>query len=174
MSFALTATQIAVIAVGVAAVSAGVGAYASISQGDAADNAAKAKADQEEFAAKDREITRRKQLLKAMASQNAMSAAGGVRAYEGSQLNMLKTDMGAYSYDASMDRGTTDTNKAWMLYGGQVAKNAGYLGAAATGISAIGSIASLGAAGGGGGTNTGGFNHLRSGNGPTQIPLGKP
>jgi len=58
---------------------------------------------------------------------------------------MLKSDMGNYAYDASMDRGTTDTNKAWMLYGGQVAKNAGYLGAAATGISAIGSLASLGA-----------------------------
>jgi len=153
--------------------STAVSIYSAIEQGEAADNAAKAKADQEEFAAKDREITRRKQLLAAMASQNAMSAAGGVRAYEGSRLNMLKSDFSNYSYDASMDRGTTDTNKAWMLYGGKVARNTGYLGAAASGISAIGSIASLGA-GASGGTNTGGFNHLRSGNGPTQIPLGKP
>jgi len=138
MSFINVAIAVAVV------VSAGVSVYSAVEQGEAADNAAKAKADQEEFAAKDREITRRKRLLAAMASQNAMSAAGGVRAYEGSQLNMLKTDMGAYSYDASMDRGTTDTNKAWMLYGGRVAKNTGYLGAAASGISAIGSLASLG------------------------------
>jgi hypothetical protein len=106
-----------------------------------------------------------------MASQNAMSAAGGVRAYEGSQLNMLKSDMGNYAYDASMDRGTTDTNKAWMLYGGRVAKNAGYLGAAASGISAIGSLASLGGPSAGGDTSgnnlasrnsaTGGFNTRR-------------
>ena len=141
MSFAYVAVALVVTTVA----STGVSIYSAIAQGEAADNAAKTKADQEEFAAKDREITRRKQLLKAMASQNAMSAAGGVRAYEGSQLNMLKSDMGNYAYDASMDRGTTDTNKAWMLYGGQVAKNAGYLGAAASGISAIGSLASLGA-----------------------------
>ena len=101
MSFINVALVVAVVA------STAVSVYSQVEQGEAADNAAKAKADQEEFAAKDREITRRKQLLKAMASQNAMSAAGGVRAYEGSQLNMLKTDMGAYSYDASMDRGTT-------------------------------------------------------------------
>ena len=167
MSFVNVALVVAVVA------STAVSIYSQVEQGEAADNAAKAKADQEEFAAKDREITRRKQLLAAMASQNAMSAAGGVRAYEGSRLNMLKSDFSNYSYDASMDRGTTDTNKAWMLYGGKVARNTGYLGAAASGISAIGSIASLGA-GASGGTNTGGFNHLRSGNGPTQIPLGKP
>jgi hypothetical protein len=147
--------------------------YSAVEAGEVADNAAKAKADQEEFAAKDREVTRRKQLLKAMASQNAMSAAGGVRAYEGSQLNMLKTDMGAYSYDASMDRGTTDTNKAWTLYGGRAAKSASHLNAAAIGVGAIAQLGTLGAAGGGGGgANTGGFNHLRSGNGPTQIPRG--
>jgi hypothetical protein len=163
--------NVAIVLVATTVVSTGVSIYSAIAQGEAADNAAKTKADQEEFAAKDREITRRKQLLKAMASQNAMSAAGGVRAYEGSQLNMLKSDMGNYAYDASMDRGTTDTNKAWMLYGGRVAKNTGYLGAAASGISAIGSLASLGKPSAGGDTSgnnlasrnpaTGGFNTRR-------------
>lgn len=153
----------------VAAVGAGVSAYSAVEQGEAADNAAKAKADQEEFAAKDREITRRKQLLKAMASQNAMSAAGGVRAYEGSQLNMLKTDMGNYAYDASMDRGTTDTNKAWTLYGGRVDRTTGYLGAAASGINAIGSLASLGGPSGGGGTSTPGTGNPSMGQ---AVPMG--
>jgi len=44
---------------------------------------------EEEFAARDREISRKKGLLASIARQNVFSAAGGVAAFEGSSANIM-------------------------------------------------------------------------------------
>ena len=145
-------------------ISAGLGAYSAYKQGEAAEAQAKGQQDalnrqveQEGIAAKEREIDRRKRLLSAMASQNAASAASGIRAYEGSALNMLNTDVNSYEYDSIMDKGSTSSTinelksqGQWAMYGGQAAKTASLFKVAQIGVSAIGSAASLGAGGVGG------------------------
>jgi hypothetical protein len=185
MSFA----YIAVAGLVLGLLSAGVSAYSAYEAGEAAEAQAKGQqdqlnrqAEQEEMAAKEREIDRRKRLLSAMASQNAASAASGIRAYEGSALNMLQTDMDAYDYDSIMDKGSTASTVSglksqgqWAMYGGKVAKRTSLFKVGAIGVQAIGSAATSYASGGATTTakvNTGGFNTVRSGTGPTQIPLG--
>jgi Ca2+-binding RTX toxin-like protein len=138
MSFA----AVSIIAIGVGV---GLQAKAASDAGKAANIAAKQKAKQVEFAAREREIDRRKELLLALSTQNAAAGAGGVRAYEGSQLNMLQSDFSAYDYDSTVDRGATDTNKAYLLFGGQVAKSQSLLEVAAIGAGAVSSIYSSGA-----------------------------
>jgi hypothetical protein len=163
MSFAAIGAFIvanaAVIGAGAAVIGAGFSIYSGIQQGEAAEAQAKGQqdalnrqAEQEEMAAKEREIDRRKRLLSAMASQNAASAASGIRAYEGSALNMLKTDVNSYEYDSIMDKGSTastigglKSQGQWAMYGGKVTKTASLFGAAATGVGAVGKIAALGA-----------------------------
>jgi hypothetical protein len=149
----------AAIAIATIVISAGLGAYSAHQQGEAAEAQAKGQqdalnrqAEQEEMAAKEREIDRRKRLLSAMASQNAASAASGIRAYEGSTLNMMQTDMDAYDYDSIMDKGSTASTVGnlksqgqWAMYGGKAAKTASLFKVAQIGVSAIGSAASLGA-----------------------------
>jgi hypothetical protein len=158
MSFGLTAMQIAVIAAVTAVASAGIGAYSAYQQGEAAEAAAKGQqdqlnrqAEQEEVAAKEREIDRRKRLLSAMASQNAASAASGIRAYEGSALNMLKTDVNSYEYDSIMDKGSTSSTinalksqGQWAMYGGNVAKRTSLFKVGGKVLSGVSSVASLG------------------------------
>ena len=152
MSFAYIA--IAGLALGL--LSAGLGAYSAYQQGEAAEAQAKGQqdqlnrqAEQEEMAAKEREIDRRKRLLSAMASQNAASAASGIRAYEGSALNVLKTDMDAYDYDSIMDKGSTASTinelksaGQWAMYGGKAAKTASLFKIATIGVNAAGSAVS--------------------------------
>ncbi len=154
MSFA----YIAVAGLVLGLLSAGVSAYSAYEAGEAAEAQAKGQqdqlnrqAEQEEMAAKEREIDRRKRLLSAMASQNAASAASGIRAYEGSALNMLKTDVNSYEYDSIMDKGSTastignlKSQGQWAMYGGKATKTASLFGAAATGVGAIGKVAALG------------------------------
>ncbi len=152
MSFA----YIAVAGLVLGLLSAGVSAYSAYEAGEAAEAQAKGQqdqlnrqAEQEEMAAKEREIDRRKRLLSAMASQNAASAASGIRAYEGSALNMLKTDVNSYEYDSIMDKGTTASTTSglksagmWAMYGGKVAKRASLFKVGAIGVKAVGSAVS--------------------------------
>ena len=155
MSFAYIA--IAGLALGL--LSAGISAYSAYEAGEAAEAQAKGQqdqlnrqAEQEEMAAKEREIDRRKRLLSAMASQNAASAASGIRAYEGSALNVLKTDMDAYDYDSIMDKGSTASTVGnlksqgqWAMYGGKAAKTASLFKVAGTVASGLTSAANSGA-----------------------------
>jgi hypothetical protein len=152
MSFA----YIAVASLVISLVSAGVSAYSAHEAGEAAEAQAKGQqdqlnrqAEQEEMAAKEREIDRRKRLLSAMASQNAASASSGIRAYEGSALNMLQTDMDSYDYDSIMDKGSTASTVGnlksqgqWAMYGGKVAKRASLFKVGAIGVKAVGSAVS--------------------------------
>jgi hypothetical protein len=46
--------------------------------------------EEETFAAKDREIARRKRLLQTVAAQNVSAAAGGIEAYTGSSANIME------------------------------------------------------------------------------------
>jgi len=152
----MTFWNVAILAVAVIGVATS--AYSAYAQGEAAEAQAKGQqdqldrqAEQEEMSAKEREIDRRKRLLSAMASQNAASAASGIRAYEGSALNMLKTDVNSYEYDSIMDKGSTASTVGnlksqgqWAMYGGKAAKRASLFKVAGTVASGLTSAASLG------------------------------
>ena len=62
---------------------------------------------EEERAAKDREIGRRRQLNQALSSQAALRTAQGSQAYDGSPLAMMGADVAEFDYDQTIDKGET-------------------------------------------------------------------
>ena len=62
-------------------------------QADIALGESKVQAEQEELGAKQREADRKERLAIALASQNAAAGAGGIAAFEGSPLTVMKEDI---------------------------------------------------------------------------------
>lgn len=62
-------------------------------QGDIALGESKVQAEQEELGAVQREADRKERLAIALASQNAAAGAGGIAAFEGSPLTVLREDV---------------------------------------------------------------------------------
>jgi len=89
-------------------------------------------AQQEEFAAKDREVTRRKRLIASLASQNAARGASGVRAFEGSPAAMMNNDINEFDYDQSMAAANLGMKKQSLLTSGKHAVQSGYMSAGTT------------------------------------------
>jgi len=109
-----------------------ISAIASIRAGQAKQQAYKRDAEREEFAAKDREIQRKTRILAALATQNAVRGAQGVRAFEGSSANMMAQDVEKFEYDQSMGAANLAMTKQSLLESGKSAREYGYASAAAT------------------------------------------
>jgi len=101
----------------------------SVMGGNAEAAAYKQQAQQEEFAAKDREIARRKRLISSLASQNAYRGATGVRAFEGSPAAMMKSDIKEFDYDQSMAAANLGMKQNSLLTSGKYANQSGYISA---------------------------------------------
>ena len=97
-----------------------------VSAGNAEAAVYKQQAQQEEFAAKDREIQRRRRLISSLASQNAYRGATGVRAYEGSPAAMMKSDREEFDYDQLMGDANLSMKTSSLLTSGKYAKQTGY------------------------------------------------
>jgi hypothetical protein len=109
-----------------------ISAIASIRAGQAKQQAYKRDAEREEFAAKDREIQRKTRILAALATQNAVRGAQGVRAFEGSSANMMAQDVEKFEYDQSMGAANLAMKKQSLLESGKAARKYGYASASAT------------------------------------------
>lgn len=94
--------------------------------GNAEAAAYKQQAQQEEFAAKDREIQRRKRLISSLASQNAYRGATGVRAFEGSPAAMMKSDREEFDYDQLMGDANLSMKTSSLLSSGKYARQTSY------------------------------------------------
>lgn len=82
-----------------------------------------------EFAAKDREVQRRKRLVASLASQNAARGASGVRAFEGSPAAMMKSDMAEFDYDQTMADANLGMKQNSLLTSGKYAQQSGFMSA---------------------------------------------
>ena len=107
-------------------------AKASRQAGEAKEQSYKRDAEREEFAAKDREIQRKKRILAALATQNAVRGATGVRAFEGSSANMMAQDIEEFEYDQSMGAANLAMKRQSLLESGKAARKYGYASARAT------------------------------------------
>jgi len=107
-------------------------AGASIRAGQAKEEAYKRDADRETFAAKDKEIQRKKRLVAALATQNAVRGAQGIRAFEGSSLNLMNQDQETFEYDQDMGAANLAMKRQSLLEEGKAARRYGYQSAANT------------------------------------------
>jgi hypothetical protein len=82
-------------------------------------------ADRESFAAKDKEIARKKRLVAALATQNAVRGAQGVRSFEGSSLNMMLQDVETFEYDQDMGAANLAMTRQSLLESGKAARRYG-------------------------------------------------
>ena len=107
-------------------------AVQSVNAGKAKEAAYKRDADRETFAAKDKEIQRKKRLVAALATQNAVRGAQGVRAFEGSSLNMMLQDVETFEYDQDMGAANLAMTRQSLLESGKAARRYGVTGATNT------------------------------------------
>ena len=101
-------------------------AGASIQAGRAKQQAFERDADRETFAAKDKEIQRKKRLVAALATQNAVRGAQGIRAFEGSSLNLMNQDVETFEYDQSMGAANLAMTRQSLIEEGKAARRYGY------------------------------------------------
>jgi len=116
----------------VTALATGLSALSSVRAGQQKEVEYQMQADRERFAARDREVQRRRRLVAALASQNAYRGASGVRGTEGSPAHMLKSDFALFDYDQSMARANTSMTTQSLLRSGKYAKEYGYMSAGTT------------------------------------------
>ncbi len=107
-------------------------AGASIQAGRAKQQAYERDADRETFAAKDKEIQRKKRLVAALATQNAVRGAQNVAAFQGSSLNLMNQDVETFEYDQSMGAANLAMKRQSLLEEGKAARRYGYQSAANT------------------------------------------
>ena len=100
-------------------------AVQSVNAGKAQEAAYKRDADRETFAAKDKEIARKKRLVAALATQNAVRGAQGVAAFEGSSLNMMLQDVENFEYDQDMGAANLAMTRQSLLESGKAARRYG-------------------------------------------------
>ena len=90
---------------------------------------AELEASQEELAVTQRETDRKSRLAKAIASQNAANAAGGIASFEGSPLTVLGESFEAEKLATSRDVFNTKLRAATLRAGGASAKATSQAGA---------------------------------------------
>ena len=90
--------------------------------GKIAEGEAKVAAKQEELAATSREVDRKERLAQAIASQNASAGAGGVAAFEGSPLTILKEDIRREEQATQRDVFQTNLRAATIRARGKIAR----------------------------------------------------
>lgn len=118
-------------------------AAGSVAQGQA-EVAAKA----EEAAGVSRESDRKARLAEALASQNATAGAGGIAAFEGSPLSVMKEDVRRESVATERDVFQTKLRAMTIRAGGKIAKQQARLSAGIGLISAVEDAGSKAATGG--------------------------
>ena len=104
----------------------------SINAGRAKEAAYKRDAERETFAAKDKEIQRKKRLVSALAAQNAARAGMGVASFEGSSLNMMNQDVETFEYDQDMGAANLAMTRQSLLESGKAARRYGVASATST------------------------------------------
>jgi len=104
----------------------------SVNAGRAKEAAFKRDAERESFAAKDKEIARKKRLVAALATQNAVRGAQGVAAFEGSSLNMMNQDVDTFEYDQDMGAANLAMTRQSLLESGKAARRYGVASATST------------------------------------------
>jgi len=119
-------------------------AGASIQAGRAKQQAYERDADIETFAAKDKEIQRKKRLVAALATQNAVRGAQNVAAFQGSSLNLMNQDVETFEYDQSMGAANLAMKRQSLLEEGKAARRYGYQSAGNTLLSAAQSSMDIG------------------------------
>ena len=107
-------------------------AVQSVNAGKAQEAAYKRDAERESFAAKDKEIQRKKRLVAALATQNAVRGAQGVAAFEGSSLNMMLQDVENFEYDQDMGAANLAMTRQSLLESGKAARRYGVMSATNT------------------------------------------
>jgi len=122
-----------------AAASAAVGGYSAYQQGIVQKGEYEAQARQEQMAARDREIQRRQQLLKVLASRSVAVGAGG-GTFEGTPTALVQGDFRNYSLDQASASANTAATVTRLRTAGRNAKTIGKLNAAASLIDAGGSF----------------------------------
>ena len=119
-------------------------AGASIQAGRAKEQAYERDADRETFAAKDKEIQRKKRLVAALATQNAVRGAQNVAAFSGSSLNLMNQDVETFEYDQSMGAANLAMKRQSLLEEGKAARRYGYQSAANTLLNAAQTSSNIG------------------------------
>lgn len=114
----------------VTTIAAGVGgAIMQRNAGIAQSHQMKAQAAREGDAARQREIERRRNLLRALSSQSARAGAGGV-ALDGSLASIARADIRDATNDLLIDRSNTRSKQNELITGAKNARARGNLGAA--------------------------------------------
>jgi len=96
--------------------------FSTLRAGQQQKSAYRLQAEREEFAARDREIQRRKRLVASLASQNAHWGASGVRAFEGSPANLRDSDLEEFEYDQDMAAANLSMSQQSLLMSGSYAQ----------------------------------------------------
>ena len=106
-------------------------AYTEYQSGQVEAAAHKAAAEEEKTAARAREIERREKLLRAIASRNVGSAAGGT-SLEGTDIALINRDFSEFSMDQLTDSAMTSARVKSLRYAATNAKRIGTIRAAGT------------------------------------------
>lgn len=125
----MTAGQAALL--GASVLAGGAAAYQTVEAGRQAKAQYKEQAKQEADAARQREIDRRRDLVRAIASQNAAAGAAGVSTVAGTGLaGIAQYDINQTRRDSLVDRVNTGRSRNMLLKAGKNAKTMGGIGAA--------------------------------------------
>ena len=117
--------------VGASVVAAGAAGYQTMQAGQAAKAQYKEQARQEADSARQREIDRRRDLIRALASQNATAGATGVSTRAGTGLaGIAQYDINQTRRDSLVDRVNTGRSRNVLLKAGKNAQTMGNIGAA--------------------------------------------
>ena len=93
--------------------------------GAAAQAEAQMAATTEGDAARQRELERKRNLLRAISSQTATAAAAGIKANEGSANSLINLDIAEANIDQNVDSGNTKAQQRALQFRGQNARIAG-------------------------------------------------
>lgn len=121
------------VALGAAALTIGTGVVSARNNrvaGQQADLEAQQAATVEGDAARQREILRKRDLLRAVSSQQAAYAAAGVKSNEGSPESLINLDVARAQEDSNIDFGNTKSRQRALQFRGQNARAAGNAAAA--------------------------------------------
>jgi len=109
----------------------------NIQAGEAKAAELKTQAKAEEFNAKNREIDRKRNLIRVLSLQNVRSAASGVRGGVGSSQDaLMREDISRYELDTTTDLATTTQRISQLRDNARTAKTSSLISAASEGYSA--------------------------------------
>lgn len=135
------AQALPLIFLGATAVAGGMAAVSARRAGKLQDIQYKRQAEDEETAARDREIERRRRLVQALASQNAEAGALGLDPTTGSRRAITLEDVRRARMDDLTDRAMTSRRGVSLRLAGSEARKQGNIQAGATLLDTVGNVA---------------------------------